>query len=151
MVAVMAFDFIPVAPVTAVIIAAVAMIFTGCVRSVEDAYKAINWESIILFAAMLPMSTALEKTGASSLISSTLVNNLGDFGPFAILATIYCVTSLLTMFISNTVTAVLMAPIAIAAAAAAAFFAKVLSFNMPSSVWQRLIPSAVSCAKSPQS
>ena len=118
MVAVMAFDFIPVAPVTAVIIAAVAMIFTGCVRSVEDAYKAINWESIILFAAMLPMSTALEKTGASSLISSTLVNNLGDFGPFAILATIYCVTSLLTMFISNTVTAVLKAPIAIAAAAA---------------------------------
>ena len=118
MVAVMAFDFIPVAPVTTVIIAAVAMIFTGCVRSVEDAYKAINWESIILFAAMLPMSTALEKTGASSLISSTLVNNLGDFGPFAILATIYCVTSLLTMFISNTVTAVLMAPIAIAAAAA---------------------------------
>lgn len=118
MVAVMAFDFIPVAPVTAVIIAAVAMIFTGCARSVEDAYKAINWESIILFAAMLPMSTALEKTGASSLISSTLVNNLGDFGPFAILATIYCVTSLLTMFISNTVTAVLMAPIAIAAAAA---------------------------------
>ena len=118
MVAVMAFDFIPVAPVTAVIITAVAMIFTGCVRSVEDAYKAINWESIILFAAMLPMSTALEKTGASSLISSTLVNNLGDFGPFAILATIYCVTSLLTMFISNTVTAVLMAPIAIAAAAA---------------------------------
>lgn len=118
MVAVMAFDFIPVAPITAVIIAAVAMIFTGCVRSVEDAYKAINWESIILFAAMLPMSTALEKTGASSLISSTLVNNLGDFGPFAILATIYCVTSLLTMFISNTVTAVLMAPIAIAAAAA---------------------------------
>ena len=118
MVAVMAFDFIPVAPVTAVIIAAVAMIFTGCVRSVEDAYKAINWESIILFAAMLPMSTALEKTGASSLISSTLVNNRGDFGPFAILATIYCVTSLLTMFISNTVTAVLMAPIAIAAAAA---------------------------------
>ena len=118
MVAVMAFDFIPVAPVTAVIITAVAMIFTGCVRSVEDAYKAINWESIILFAAMLTMSTALEKTGASSLISSTLVNNLGDFGPFAILATIYCVTSLLTMFISNTVTAVLMAPIAIAAAAA---------------------------------
>lgn len=118
MVAVMAFDFIPVAPVTAVIITAVAMIFTGCVRSVEDAYKAINWESIILFAAMLPMSTALEKTGASSQISSTLVNNLGDFGPFAILATIYCVTSLLTMFISNTVTAVLMAPIAIAAAAA---------------------------------
>lgn len=118
MVAVMAFDFIPVAPVTAVIIAAVAMIFTGCVRNVEEAYKSINWESIILFAAMLPMSTALEKTGASAMISSALVDNLGSYGPFVILATIYFVTSLLTMFISNTVTAVLMAPIALAAAMA---------------------------------
>ena len=65
MVAVMALPFIPVAPVTAVMLAAVAMVFTGCVRSVEAAYKSINWESIVLFGAMLPMSTALEKTGAS--------------------------------------------------------------------------------------
>ena len=118
MVLAMAFDFIPVAPVTAVMLAAVAMIFTGCLRSVEAAYKTINWESIILFGAMLPMSTALEKTGASELLSSHLVQAVGGYGPYMLLAAIYVATSLLTFFISNTVTAVLMAPIALAAASA---------------------------------
>lgn len=116
MVAAMAFDFIPLAPVTAVMLAAVAMIFTGCLRNVEAAYKSINWESIILFGAMLPMSTALEKTGASALISQGLVQSVGSYGPYMLLAAIYVATSLLTFFISNTVTAVLMAPIALAAA-----------------------------------
>lgn len=118
MVAAMAFDFIPVAPVTAVMLAAVAMIFTGCLRSVAVAYKTINWESIVLFGAMLPMSTALEKTGASELLSSGLVDMVGGFGPYFLLAAIYLATSLLTFFISNTVTAVLMAPIALSAAQA---------------------------------
>jgi len=118
MVAAMAFDFIPIAPVTAVMLAAVAMIFTGCLRSVEAAYKTINWESIILFGAMLPMSVALEKTGASQFISSGLVNAVGGYGPYVLLAAIYVATSLLTFFISNTVTAVLMAPIALSAAQA---------------------------------
>ena len=118
MVVVMAFDFIPVAPVTAVVLAAVAMIFTGCVRSVEAAYKAINWESLILFASMLPMAVALEKTGADDLLSEALVQAVGHYGPYALLAAVYVATSLLTFFISNTVTAVLMAPIALQAAAA---------------------------------
>lgn len=118
MVAAMAFDFIPVAPVTAVMLAAVAVVFTGCLRNVEEAYKAINWESIVLFGAMLPMSTALEKTGASELISHSLVSAFGGFGPYVLLAAVYLATSLLTFFISNTVTAVLMAPIALSAAAA---------------------------------
>ncbi|MGM9803047.1 MAG: SLC13 family permease [Muribaculaceae bacterium] len=118
MVAVMALPFIPVAPVTAVMLAAVAMVFTGCVRGVEVAYKSINWESIVLFGAMLPMSTALEKTGASSAISLGLVSAVGEAGPYVLLAAIYLATSVMTFFISNTVTAVLMAPIAIAVAAA---------------------------------
>ncbi|MBO5698908.1 MAG: SLC13 family permease [Bacteroidaceae bacterium] len=118
MVAAMAFDFIPIAPVTAVILAAVLMILTGCLRNVESAYKTINWESIILFGAMLPMSTALEKTGASTLISSSLVETFGDGGPYVLLTAIYLCTSLMTFFISNTVTAVLMAPIALSAAQA---------------------------------
>ena len=116
MVLVMAIDAIPIAPVTAVILAAIAMIFTGCVRGVEAAYKTINWESIVLFGAMLPMSTALEKTGASDFISGGLVDMVGPYGPYALLAAVYLATSLLTFFISNTVTAVLMAPIALQAA-----------------------------------
>ena len=116
MIAMMVFDFIPVAPVTAVIIAGLLAVFAGCFRNVEAAYKTINWESIVLIAAMMPMSTALEKTGASALVSQGLVDSLGAMGPTALLAGIYFTTSLMTMFISNTATAVLMAPIALVAA-----------------------------------
>ena len=116
MICMMVFDFIPVAPVTAVLIASVLMILTGCFRSVEAAYKTINWESLVLIAAMMPMSVALEKTGASDYVAQTLAASLGSWGPFALLAGIYFTTSLLTMFISNTATAVLMAPIALTSA-----------------------------------
>ena len=116
MVAMMVFDFIPVAPVTAVMIAAVLMVVTGCLRSVEAAYKTINWETIVLFGAMLPMSLALEKTGVSQYLSDSLVIYIGGYGPIVLLAGIYFTTSLMTMFISNTVTAVLMAPIALQSA-----------------------------------
>ena len=116
MIAMMVFDFIPVAPVTAVIIAGLLTVFAGCFRNVEAAYKTINWESIVLIAAMMPMSTALEKTGASALVSQGLVDSLGSMGPTALLAGIYFTTSLMTMFVSNTATAVLMAPIALVAA-----------------------------------
>lgn len=116
MIAVMVFDFIPVAPVTAVLIAALLMVLTGCFRNVEAAYKTINWESIVLIAAMMPMSVALQKTGVSALISNALVANLGGYGPILLLAGIYFTTSFMTMFISNTATAVLMAPIAMSSA-----------------------------------
>ncbi len=116
MIVMMVFDFIPVEPVTAVLIAAVLMVLTRCFHNVEAAYKTINWESLVLIAAMLPMSQALEKTGISSLISTTLVESLGSYGPMALLAGIYFTTSLMTMFISNTATAVLLAPIAMQSA-----------------------------------
>ena len=116
MIAVMVFDFIPIAPVTAVILAGLLMVLTGCFRNVEAAYKTINWESIVLIAAMLPMSTALQKTGVSEWISQSLVTALGDYNPMILLAAIYFTTSLLTMFISNTATAVLMAPMAMSCA-----------------------------------
>lgn len=118
MIAAMVFDFIPIPPVTAVIIAGILMVLTGCFRNVEEAYKTINWESVVLIAAMLPMSLALEKTGASNLISEKLVSGLGDYGPLVLMAGIYFTTSLLTMFISNTATAVLVAPIALQSAIA---------------------------------
>ena len=114
MILAMIFDWVPA--VMAVIIAAVLMVFTGCLRNVEDAYRTINWESIVLIAAMMPMSLALEKTGASSGISMALVSGLGEYGPLALLAGIYFTTSLMTMFISNTATAVLLAPIAMQSA-----------------------------------
>ncbi len=113
MIVMMVVESIPVAPVTSVLLAAVLMVITGCVRSVEAAYKTINWQTIVLFAAMLPMSIALEKTGVSEMISSSIVTGLGGSGPRVLLAGIYAATSVMTIFISNTVTAVLMAPIAL--------------------------------------
>lgn len=113
MIVMMVVDSIPVAPVTSVLLAAVMMVITGCVRSVEAAYKTINWQTIVLFAAMLPMSTALEKTGASTMIADFIINTFGASGPYIALAAVYFATSTMTIFISNTVTAVLMAPIAL--------------------------------------
>ena len=114
MVVVMAAGWAP--PVTTALIAATLMILTGCLRNVESAYKTINWESIVLFAGMIPLAIAMNKTGASALISGGIVSGLGDYGPVAVLAGIYLATSLLTLFLSNTATAVLFAPIALQSA-----------------------------------
>ena len=114
MVIVMATGWLP--PVTAVLIAAILMVLTGCLRNVESAYKTINWESIVLFAGMIPLAIAMDKTGASALISGSIVSGLGQFGPIAVLAGIYLATSFLTLFLSNTATAVLFAPIALQSA-----------------------------------
>lgn len=118
MVVAMVTNIIP--SVIAVLVAAVLMVVTGCLRNMEEAYGNINWESVILIGAMLPMATAFKNTGVDSLISGGLVDQLANFDPaikpYALLAGIYFCTSLLTMFISNTATAVLFAPISIQAA-----------------------------------
>ncbi len=116
MIVMLVLDTVPA--VMTVIMAALAMVLTGCFRSVGDAYKTINWESIVLIAAMMPMSFALEKTGVSEMVSSALVTHLGSLGPHWLLAGLYFTTSLMTLFISNTATALLMAPIALQSALA---------------------------------
>jgi len=103
-------------PVITVIIAAFLMLITGCIRSTEEAYRKINWESVILIAAMLPMATALEKTGGVLFVSDSLINILGNYGPHAVLAGFYVLTMILSQFISNTATAVIFVPIAITTA-----------------------------------
>ncbi len=102
--------------VASVILAGLAMVLTGCTRSVDGAYKMIGWESIVLIAAMMPMSTALSNTGISKSIADGLVTSLNGYGPMAVMAGVYVVTSLLSTFISNSATAILVAPIAWAAA-----------------------------------
>ena len=114
MIVALVFDVIPA--VIAVLIASIAMILTGCFRNATEAYKTINWESLVLIAAMMPMSMALEKTGVSGIVASTVVDTLGGLGPHWILAGIYLTTSVMTLFISNTATAVLIAPIAVQSA-----------------------------------
>ena len=114
MVAVMVFEIIPA--VAAVLVAAVLMVLTGCLRNMEEAYSSISWSSVVLIASMIPMSVAFDKTGITDSISSFLLNGFGDVGPRGLLAIVYFSTSLVTMFLSNTATAVLFTPIAMNAA-----------------------------------
>lgn len=101
----------PVPAVFAVLLAAVGMVLGGCVGG-DEAYRSINWQSVVLIAAVLPVATALEKTGGMALIVEVLGGGLGETTPFLLLAFLFVLTSLLSQVISNTATAVLLTPIA---------------------------------------
>jgi di/tricarboxylate transporter len=103
-------------PVTATALAAMALILTRCV-SLETIYRVINWQAVFLIAGLLPLATALDKTGASLAIAETLVTTLSGAGPVLMLAVVFLVASTLSLFLSNTATAVLLAPIVVEAAA----------------------------------
>lgn len=110
----MMFEVFPA--VISVLIGAALMILTGCVRNMDDAYGQINWESIILIGAMLPMATALKNTGGMVLLSEGIIQLLGGLGPLGVLGGIFLLTMTFGQFISNTATAVLFAPIGLSAA-----------------------------------
>ncbi len=113
MMLVLTLDLVP--PAVAVLAAAVAMVLTRAL-DVEAAYRSINWESVVLIASILPMATALDKTGGMDLIVGQM-SRVGAFGPLALMAAVFAVTGLLSQVMSNTATAVLIAPVAVGAAA----------------------------------
>ncbi|MCB9154913.1 MAG: anion permease [Caldilineae bacterium] len=82
----------------------------------DGAYRAINWQTVILIAAMLPMSIALEVTGGAELIANGLINTLGAVGPLAMLAGAFLLTTGFSQVMSNTATTVLVAPIVLQSA-----------------------------------
>jgi len=101
--------------VATVIMAALAAVFTRCM-TMEDAYHSIHWSSLVLVAGMLPMADALEKTGGTAMIFDGLMQGFGDAGPGTMLTVLFFLTAALSLFLSNTASAVLVAPIAIVAA-----------------------------------
>jgi di/tricarboxylate transporter len=100
---------------TTSMLAGLLMILTGCL-TIDEAYGYIDWKSIVLVAGMLPMSTALEKVGLVNLGAQSLTDTLGSLGPIWVLGGLFLVTSIFTQVLSNTATAVLIAPLALAAA-----------------------------------
>lgn len=114
MLVLMTFQLVP--NVLAVLLAAIVMVLAGCLTTVE-AYRRVNWESVMVIAAVLPMSTALEKAGAVAVLVDGLVAHLGGAGPVAILAVLFVATSVTSQVMSNTATTVLIAPVAFAVAA----------------------------------
>jgi di/tricarboxylate transporter len=113
MVLLSALDVMPV--VAAVLLAALAAVASRCL-SMEDGYRAIHWSSLVLIAGMLPVADALEKTGGIDLVAGVLVEGLGDATPYKVMTVLFFLTAGLGLVLSNTATAVLMAPIAIRAA-----------------------------------
>jgi di/tricarboxylate transporter len=104
-----------VAPVTAVLMAAVGMVLGRCL-TMEEAYRGMSWESLVLIAAMLPMAAVLQSSGALSAMSELFIAILGPYGPYLQLAGLFVLATAIGLFISNTATAVLLAPLAFAVA-----------------------------------
>lgn len=101
--------------VVSAVIGVILMIFTGCLRT-EEAYEAINWKVIMLLAGVLPLGTAMDKTGAAELMASGMVESLAGFGPTVLMSGFFLLTILITAVMSNNASAALLAPIAIEAA-----------------------------------
>ena len=104
-----------VPPVIAAFIGCLLMGAFRCV-DLESAYRAINWQCLILIVGMLPFATALQKTGGIDLVVQGLLALTGGDSPRLVLASLFLLTALVGLFISNTATAVLMAPVAMATA-----------------------------------
>lgn len=98
--------------------ALIGCVLLGALRCIdlESAYRSIDWKTVVLIVGMLPFSVALERTGGVALASDALVAATSGLGPRGVLAAIFVMTAVLGLFISNTATAVLMAPVAIAVA-----------------------------------
>jgi len=90
----------------------ILMILTGCITT-EEAYNAINWKVIMLLVGVLPLGTAMDKTGAAALIAESVISVLYDFGPITVLSGLYLLTMSITAVISTNASVALLAPIAI--------------------------------------
>jgi di/tricarboxylate transporter len=101
-----------------VIAALIAALLMGAFRAIDlpTAYRAIHWPTLLLIAGMLPFAAALERTGGVDLAVDGLLSLTGGAGPHLVLAVLFVITAVVGMFVSNTATAVLMAPVAITAA-----------------------------------
>lgn len=104
-----------VPPAVSGLLAAGAIVLTG-ILTVEQSYRAIGWTTVILVAAMMPLSTAMVETGAAQLMAKQLVELVGGAGPTVLLAGLFLLTAILGQLISNTATALIVIPIGIAAA-----------------------------------
>ncbi|MCP1490851.1 di/tricarboxylate transporter [Peribacillus frigoritolerans] len=102
--------------VLSVLTAALLMVVTGCVRSMEDAYQKINWEPVLLIAAMFGITAALDNTGGVRMISDWLAVLFSNIGAHGILAVFYLLTLILSQFIPYGAATVIMTPIALTSA-----------------------------------
>lgn len=104
-----------VPPSVAALLAAGALVVLR-VTSMERAYRAISWTTVLLVAGMIPLSTAMQQSGAAETLADGLVGLVGDAGPHALLTGLFVLIAVLGQLISNTATALIVIPIALSAA-----------------------------------
>lgn len=104
-----------VPPAVAGLLAAGAVLLSG-ILNVEQLYRSINWTTVILVGAMMPLSTAMEETGAARLLAEGIVAVVEPIGPQALLAGLFVLTAVLGQVISNTATALIIIPVSVVAA-----------------------------------
>ncbi len=97
------------------LLAAAAMILLRVV-TVEQAYRSVSWTTVVLVGAMIPLSTAMQVTGAAEEIAQGLVRVVGDGSPYLLAAGLFLVTMVLGQLISNMATALIVIPIAVSTA-----------------------------------
>jgi len=103
--------YVPVIPLqTAAMLGACLVVITGCVTMTE-AFRSISWTTVFLFAGMISMSTAMRSSGAAEMVADFFVARVS--GPHLLLAAVFAITALVTNFMSNTATAILMAPLGV--------------------------------------
>ena len=105
--------------ITSIVVSAVTgvvlMILTGCLKT-SEAYEAVNWKVVVLLAGVLPLGTAMDKTGTAELLANLMISGLADFGPTVLMSGFFAITLIITAVMSNNASAALLAPIAIEAA-----------------------------------
>lgn len=100
----------------AAVAGAALMVLTGCM-TMDEAYRDIEWPAVFLIAGMLPLGIALDRSGAAALVAEQVVTSLGRFGPVAVMAGLFALTSAGTQIIPTAALVVLMAPIVLNTAA----------------------------------
>jgi di/tricarboxylate transporter len=113
MVALLASGIVPA--VVAGLLAAGAMVLSG-VLTVKQAYRRIEWTTVLLIAGMIPMSVAIRNSGASELVATAIVGATAGAGPVMLMTALFAVTVVFSQLISNAATALMMIPIAVSAA-----------------------------------
>jgi di/tricarboxylate transporter len=105
-----------VPPAVAGLLAAAGMVVLRVV-GVQEAYRAVSWQTVVLIGGLIPLSIAISDSGAADLVAERIVDIVGDSGPYALMLAIFVLTAVLGQIVSNTATVLIVVPIALSAAA----------------------------------
>ncbi len=113
MIVLLAFGLVP--PAVAGLLAAVGMVLAKVV-GIEQAYRSVSWGTVVLVGGLIPLSTAIQASGAADQMADVLIDVVGDSSPILLMLGLFLLTGALGQIISNTATTLIVVPIAVSAA-----------------------------------